>query len=96
MTNYEKYNQFCQDNRMADETDFFQRLCELFGVSHSTAMDIWYAPQRSWFRPAMIDELIRLDKVGTEEFHPNLYSREFDWDSVNNRFLPENCTDTKK
>jgi hypothetical protein len=77
MTTEEKYYDYLDLSRDKDEKEFFEGLASLFDVSHSTAMDIWYSVQRSWFRTGMIDELIRLDK--TTEWKPVLTSGEFVW-----------------
>lgn len=88
MNAHEKYNQFRKDHFNDEPDTFFANLAKEFGVSDSTAYDIWYAPQRSWYKPEMMDEIVRLDKV-TDEFFPNYYSGSFDWDEVNKKFIPE-------
>lgn len=87
MTKYKQYLEFCTNNSKANTETFFTGLQRLFNISEASAMDIWYAAQRSWFKPEMVDELIRLDKAG--EWRPNLQSGEFIWNSETNRFLPE-------
>ena len=89
MTAHEKYNQFCRNHVNDSEADFFANLAEEFDVSLSVAYDIWYAPQRNWYLPEMMDEIIRLDKAPAGEFRPNFCSGEFDWDNVNKKFIPE-------
>ncbi len=84
-TNYDKYCDYCDGNKMEQE-EFYQGIMDLFNVSYGTAMNLWYAPQRSWFKEEMFDELIRLDKV-KDEFIPNLCSGEFEWEG--NKFIPD-------
>ena len=84
----DKYNQFIKNHRNDDQDDFFENLAKEFNVSVGTAYNIWYAPQRSWYKPEMMDEIIRLDKVGAEQFHPCFASGEFKWDG--NKFIPAN------
>lgn len=87
MTNYDKFISFLRKHKDDSWNAFFDNLAKEFDVSQSTAYSIWYAEQRSWFRPEMIDELIRLDKAPKEEFRPSLASGEFQW--KNGKFLPE-------
>lgn len=84
-TAYQIYLDYCSRNANAGHTAFFTGLQELFQVSDRVTLDIWYAPQRSWFVPEMIEELIRLDHAG--EPLPNLTSGEFKWDEVNKKFI---------
>jgi hypothetical protein len=83
MTNYQKLENYYKENFNLNEDNneykFFLGLSKLFGVSIQTAMDIWYAESRSWFKPEMIDELIRLDAPENEGHRPNLYAGDFDW-----------------
>ncbi len=92
MTKYEQYNQYCIEHKNDDTAPFFKGLQELLNCSYGTAMNIWYAEQRSWFEQEMVDELIRLDghEINNGEFYPNLFSGEFDWDYKNKKFIPEN------
>lgn len=89
MTGYEKYIRFCEQNTTLGECEFFDKLAEELQVSRKTALDIWYAHQRSWFEPEMVDELIRLDKA-EGEFKPILGTREFVWKDGKFHPLPEN------
>lgn len=88
MTNWEKYVEYCQDNAHC-QADFYHGICQLFNVSYDTALNIWYVPQRSWFRAEMIDELIRLDDPTEVGFRPNLCSGEFGWDEKENKFTDD-------
>jgi hypothetical protein len=89
MNLHTQYLQFCREHANDEQEAFFDALAVKFGVNYSTALNIWYAEQRSWFKPEMIAELIRLDKAGPEEFRPILASGEFEWDEVNCKFVPE-------
>lgn len=89
MTNHDKFFQFCNENRNLGWSEFFQKLVTEFKVSCGCATDMWYATERSWYRPEMMDELIRLDNPKESGFRPNLRSGEFEWDAKNNRFLPD-------
>lgn len=88
-TPYEKYDQFCRDNAQLNIEDFFNRLTRLFNVSIGTAYNIWYADQRSWFEPEMMEEIIRLDKPGKDDFVPSLTTGGWDWDRQAKKFVPE-------
>lgn len=85
MTNYEKLRQFYKQNAKVEQEDFFNRLMGLFNIKNDTAYNIWYAEQRSWFKPEMIDELIRLDHNNEEQ--PNLLAGDFEW--INGKFVAE-------
>lgn len=88
MTNYQKFHKFNAENGHLERVEYFAKLSELFDCQIHTVIDIWYAEQRSWFKPEMIDELLRLDKVPPgSEFRPNLCSGEFEW--RDGRFVPE-------
>lgn len=93
MTAYEKYDQFCRESSRLpshlNEDRFFNELAKLFNVSIGTAYNIWYADQRSWFEPEMMEEIVRLDKPGKDDFVPNLMSGEWDWDRQEKKFVPE-------
>jgi hypothetical protein len=88
MTADQKYTDFCKNHIKDSEQDFFQNLANEFDVSVGTAYNIWYAPQRSWYKPEMMEEIIRLDKCKLEEFFPNFYTGEFKWNGKN--FVEEN------
>lgn len=89
--NFQKYLDFLKQHQYSNEDEFFQHLTELFPVSSATAYDIWYAYQRSWFEPEMIDALIKLDGISDNSvFRPNLFSGDFDWDDEKKEFVPEN------
>ncbi len=88
MNNYQKYLKFCKNHKRNQVDDFFDALAKEFNVTEGTTYQIWYAEQRSWFKPEMIDELIRLDNPEVPGFRPNLGSGEFDWED--GKFVPEN------
>ncbi len=87
-TKYEKMVDFYEKSTL-DDNAFFEGLAKELDISFDAAIDIWYAEQRSWFKPEMVDELCRLDKV-KGEFRPALYSGEFGWDEESKRFTPRN------
>lgn len=89
MNAYQQYQQFCKNHAKDSETNFFNALMKEFNVSYDTALDIWYAPQRSWFRSEMMEAIIALDKLEPGEFIPCFASGEFKWDAVNKKFLPQ-------
>lgn len=83
MNTYNLYLKFCEENKQSGEDRFFCKLAQEFDCSVNCSYLFWFAEQRSWFKPEMIDELIRMDKNG-EDF-PNLLSGDFRWE--NNKFL---------
>lgn len=66
---------------------FIRGLAQYLGCSENTAMDIWYARQRSWFKKEMVQALIDLEKAPPGTFRPRLTTGEFAWDSRNCRFI---------
>jgi len=89
MKNYDKYLEFCQSNKNVEESEFFSKLAQMFDISIGTAYKIWYAEQRSWFKPEMVDAIIALDKAPLKEFRPLFCSGEFERDVENKKFIPE-------
>ncbi len=89
MTAYEKYNQFWETNAQLNIEEFLDRLAKLFDVSIETAYNIWYADQRGWFEPKMMEEIIRLDKPGKDDFVPSLTTGGWNWDRQAKKFVPE-------
>lgn len=79
MSKYEEYRKFYQEHKHLNGDHFFADLAEFFNISMSRAMDIHYATLRSWFKPEMIEELIRLDSA-KHEFQPPIYSGDFKWE----------------
>lgn len=61
MTAHQKYESFL-DTYGLDllPTQFFNTLAQWFDLSptDTTVMDIWYAPQRSWYQPEMMDFIV--------------------------------------
>lgn len=90
-TAYDKYSDIfsLHAKKCNSENEFFEILMKEFQVGYDTAMDMWYAPQRSWFKEEMMEEIIRLDNSAEEGFRPNLCSGEFKWDSKTKRFMPD-------
>lgn len=96
MTSEQKVQQYYADyahiEPAADNSigEFCKGLAKYLGCSTDCALDIWYARQRSWFRPEMIQALIDLDSsTDPMVFRPCLPSGEFVWDVVNKKFIPE-------
>lgn len=86
-TKHEIYLQFCRDHIDDSQDKFFDALCEKFNISMNCALDIWYAEQRSWFDPKMIDVLIDMHhNPQNYSFFPSLSSGEFTW--KDDRFHP--------
>jgi hypothetical protein len=91
MTNYEKLKMYLNsDDSPREFMAFIDLLANLLNISDNTALSIWYAEQRSWFKPGMVDELIRLDDPNAVGFRPNLGSGEFTWNDNKKCFEPEN------
>ena len=68
---------------------YFNQLAKTLNTSVDAAHDIWYANQRSWLKPGMIDAIIEMAKNPTNySFHPNFASGDFEWDEKNQQFLP--------
>jgi len=89
---YRNYPDICKDLGIlnCDEiSGFIQGLSKYLGCNESTAMDIWYARQRSWFKNEMVQALIDLEKAPVGTFRPNLTSGEFEWDDQNHCFIKE-------
>lgn len=88
MTVYERYKSLCQELSNLDITDFFNHMAYELEVTNDTIGNIHYAVGRSWFKPEMVDELIRLNDPKAEGYRPNLYSGNFDWNEIDGRFVP--------
>lgn len=89
MDAYQKLLSFYQNkaNRKMTTQDFFAEMAHEFQCSENTALLIWYAEQRSWFDPNMIDVLITMERQGKEL--PNLVSGDFRWDAENKTFTED-------
>ena len=92
MSSNDRYIEFCKNWKCDDPENevalLFESLQNLFDVSPAGAMDIWYAPQRSWYVPEMMDVIIDMDKNPQKyDFIPVLTSGDFDWDQVNKKFV---------
>jgi hypothetical protein len=87
---YQKYCEFRKDHANDSEDDFFNNLMKEFNISYQTALNIWYAVQRSWFKPEMVEEFIRLDNPNNEGFRPILTVGHFCWDDKTKRFKEAN------
>ena len=84
---YDKLMKFYRDNPDLDQDVFFSKLAKEFQCSDFCAVLLWYAEQRSWFVPEMIDELVRLDKI--DKLPTKLFSGEFMWCKTTNAFIEE-------
>lgn len=83
-----KFIDFREDD---DTVLYFEELMRLLDVSHHTACDLWYANQRSWFKPEMAEVIVDMEKNKEKyNYFPILTRGDFAWDSVNRRFIPEN------
>jgi len=81
------------DNHEAVEDDelpfYVATLAKTLNTSVDAAYDVWYANQRSWIKPGMIDTIIEMARNPTNySFHPNFGSGDFEWDEKNQQFLP--------
>lgn len=89
---YNNYQNLCQTYGIKDADEiqgFIQGLAQHIGCNDDTAMDIWYARQRSWFCKEMVQALIDLEKAPKGTFRPILTTGEFEWDETNRCFIPE-------
>src|SRR5574343_279546 len=64
---FEKYREFLKNNSNLNEEQFFEKLKQEFRLSDAVFMDIWYCPQRSWFKPIMAEVIMIMDQ---EPNHP--------------------------
>lgn len=76
------YETICQDKKYPNWEDeqacYFTALSEEFNVPD--AVDIWYAPQRSWYKPEMMNVIVdMLRNPEKYDFHPNFTSHDFEW-----------------
>lgn len=84
------YSKICEEKSYVNWEDeqavFFTELDNLFNVHDS--INIWYAPQRSWYKPEMMDVIVDMIKnPDNYDFIPNFYTGEFDWDHENKKFV---------
>jgi hypothetical protein len=86
--NYEKYPQSFNEHKDKEWDEFFFSMAQDLSCSFSTVYNIWYANQRSWFKPDMVEALIKLEKE-PDAFQPHLISGDFDWDDNTKRFVPD-------
>ncbi len=85
---YEKYLKFCKEHYHDSSEQFFERLAIEFNLTGFAAFDIWYAVQRSWFQPKMMDVLIDMYQNPEKyTFIPNILRHDFIWDGE--KFLPD-------
>lgn len=86
-----RYKKICEEKTVPNWEDeqavFFTELNEFFDVPNS--LNIWYAPQRSWYRPEMMNIIVNMSRNPDKyDFLPNFGTGDFTWNVEELRFEP--------
>ncbi len=82
MTTYELFLASIKRHAECDETEFFEQLAiDLGNCNADDAMFLWYANQRSWFKPEMTDEIL-----SNRTIQRQLLTGELKWNATAKKF----------
>ena len=82
MSTYELFLASMKRHAECEEMDFFEQVAiDLGNCNAQDAMMLWYANQRSWFKPEMADEILTNPSI-----HAQLLTGELSWNSTTKKF----------